>query len=71
MQAVCTPEFFLFDPQFKLQYHGQFDAARPSNGVAVTGRLSVPAHSAFCCQRFRPLLTHCSTFTGSAAGRGV
>ncbi len=42
LQAVCTPEFFLFDPDFKLQYHGQFDSARPSNGVPVTGQHPLP-----------------------------
>ena len=36
-QAMCTPEFFLFDKDLKLQYHGQFDSARPSNGKPVTG----------------------------------
>lgn len=35
--AVCTPEFFLFDAEAKLTYHGEFDASRPSSGVAVTG----------------------------------
>jgi hypothetical protein len=35
--AVCTPEFFVFDAASKLAYRGQFDASRPSNGVPVTG----------------------------------
>lgn len=35
--AVCTPEFFVFDGASKLAYRGQFDASRPSNGVPVTG----------------------------------
>jgi peroxiredoxin len=37
-QAACTPDFYLFDAQRKLAYRGQFDDARPGNGVAVTGR---------------------------------
>ena len=31
-QAVCTPEFFLFDRDRRLVYRGQFDASRPGNG---------------------------------------
>lgn len=36
--AACTPDFFLFDSDHKLVYRGQFDDARPSNDVEVTGR---------------------------------
>ncbi|MGM0507331.1 MAG: thioredoxin family protein [Bacteroidota bacterium] len=36
-RAACTPDFFLFDRELKLVYRGQFDAARPGNGVPVTG----------------------------------
>ncbi|KAK9830520.1 hypothetical protein WJX72_012197 [[Myrmecia] bisecta] len=36
-KAACTPEFYLFDQQMKLAYHGQFDGARPKNNVPVTG----------------------------------
>lgn len=35
--AVCTPDFFLFDGDLKLVYRGQFDEARPGNDVPVTG----------------------------------
>lgn len=35
--AACTPDFFLFDGNFKLVYRGEFDRSRPSNGVPVTG----------------------------------
>jgi peroxiredoxin len=35
--ATCTPDFFVFDAAGKLAYRGQFDAARPSNAVPVTG----------------------------------
>lgn len=37
--AVCTPDFFLFDPSLKVTYRGAFDAASPKNGNAVTGEL--------------------------------
>jgi peroxiredoxin len=36
-QAACTPDFFLFDGDRKLVYRGQFDGARPSLDVPVTG----------------------------------
>jgi peroxiredoxin len=35
--AVCTPEFFLFDRQHRLAYHGRFDEARPRQPTPVTG----------------------------------
>lgn len=37
-RAACTPDFFLFDKNFKLAYRGQFDAARPKNAEPVTGK---------------------------------
>jgi peroxiredoxin len=36
-RAACTPDFFLFDAARLLAYRGRFDAARPGNGVTVTG----------------------------------
>jgi thiol-disulfide isomerase/thioredoxin len=36
-QAACTPDFFLFDADFRLVYRGQFDASRPGSGIPVTG----------------------------------
>lgn len=36
-KAACTPDFFVFDESFKLSYMGQYDAARPGNGINVTG----------------------------------
>jgi len=35
--AACTPDFFLFDKDFKLVYRGEFDGSRPGNSVPVTG----------------------------------
>lgn len=34
--AVCTPEFFVFDAQRRLYYHGRMDGSTPGNGIAVT-----------------------------------
>lgn len=36
--AQCTPEFFIYNKDMKLSYHGQFDDSRPSNTFPVTGR---------------------------------
>jgi peroxiredoxin len=36
--ARCTPDLFIFDGDGKLAYRGQFDDARPSNPIPVTGR---------------------------------
>ncbi|MHA7841366.1 MAG: thioredoxin family protein [Gammaproteobacteria bacterium] len=35
--AVCTPDFFLFDKQYRCVYRGQFDGSRPGNQLPVTG----------------------------------
>ena len=37
-QAVCTPDFFLFDKDRALVYRGQLDDSRPGNEVPVTGQ---------------------------------
>jgi peroxiredoxin len=37
-KAACTPDFFLFDGDGKLAYRGQFDDARPKNGIEPTGK---------------------------------
>ena len=37
INAVCTPDFYLFDHEHRLIYHGQFDDSRPDNGVQVSG----------------------------------
>lgn len=35
--AVCTPEFYLFDENLALVYRGQFDDSRPGNKIDVSG----------------------------------
>lgn len=39
-QAVCTPEFFVYDQSGRLSYHGQFDSSRPnvSDEAGATGQ---------------------------------
>lgn len=36
-KATCTPDFFVFNKQRELIYHGQMDDSRPSNKIPVTG----------------------------------
>ena len=36
-QAVCTPDFFLYDADLKLAYRGQFDDSRHKNDIPLTG----------------------------------
>lgn len=35
--AACTPDFYVFDSNLKVTYHGQLDNSRPGNGIPVTG----------------------------------
>ena len=35
--AVCTPDFFLFDNEEKCVYRGRYDASTPGNDEAITG----------------------------------
>ena len=36
-KAACTPDFYLFGPNLKLAYRGQWDDSRPGNAVPVSG----------------------------------
>ena len=36
--AACTPDFYLFDRERRLAYHGQLDESRPGSNKPVTGR---------------------------------
>lgn len=36
--AACTPDFYLFDADFKLVYRGQLDDTRPKQGAGPTGK---------------------------------
>ena len=37
-RAACTPDFYLFDRERRLVYHGQLDDSRPGSNKPVTGR---------------------------------
>lgn len=36
--AACTPDFYVFNADLEAVYHGQLDASRPGNNIAVTGQ---------------------------------
>jgi peroxiredoxin len=36
-RASCTPEFFVYDKELRLIYHGQYDDSRPDNDIAPSG----------------------------------
>ncbi len=36
-QAACTPDFYVFDKDRRLAYHGQMDSSRPSSNIPVSG----------------------------------
>ena len=42
--AVCTPEFYVFDAERRLAYHGRFDESTPRNGKPITGARSARFH---------------------------
>ena len=37
-EAVCTPDFFIYDKDLKLVYRGQLDDSRPSNQIPSDGK---------------------------------
>jgi thiol-disulfide isomerase/thioredoxin len=37
LQAMCTPEFYLFNEESALVYRGRLDDSTPGNGKSVTG----------------------------------
>ncbi len=37
-RAACTPDFYLFNRERRLAYHGQLDGSRPGSNKPVTGR---------------------------------
>lgn len=37
-QAACTPDFFIFNKEKKLVYHGQLDDSRPDNNLPINGK---------------------------------
>lgn len=36
--ATCTPDFYLFNSNLELVYHGQIDDSTPNNNIPITGK---------------------------------
>ena len=53
--AACTPDFFLFDGDRRLAYHGQFDDARPGNGKTGDRRRPASRRRGACSPGVPPL----------------
>lgn len=47
-KASCTPEFFVYDLDWRLVYHGQYDGSRPGNNIPVSGTDLLTAVAAAC-----------------------
>lgn len=56
--AICTPDFFLFDRAHRLAYRGRFDASRPGADVPVTGADLRAAADAVLAGRAAPAEQH-------------
>ena len=55
-RAACTPDFFVYDNEFKLIYRGQLDESRPGNNMPITGK---DIRSVFdCILNKRPVSKH-------------
>jgi peroxiredoxin len=55
-KAACTPDFFLFDADFKLVYRGQLDDTRPKQGTLPNGSDLRAALDALLNQKPIPVL---------------
>jgi len=53
-EAICTPDFFLFDRDRRLVYRGQFDDSRPGSDAPVTGAALRAAADALLAGREPP-----------------
>ena len=54
--AQCTPDFYVFDSNRRLVYHGRLDDSTPRNGVPATGREMRAALDAVLSGRQAPVV---------------
>ena len=59
-QAICTPEFYLFDQRRNLYYRGRFDGSTPKNNAPVTGQDLKAALDALLQGKLPPKQQHSS-----------
>lgn len=57
-QAVCTPDFFLYDQQHELYYRGRFDASTPGNNQPITGNDMIAAAELLLTEKPAPRDQH-------------
>ena len=58
--AACTPEFYVFDRESRLFYHGRMDSSTPGNNVPCTGSDLRAALDALLAGRPAPHPQHAS-----------
>jgi hypothetical protein len=58
--AACTPEFYVFDRESRLFYHGRMDSSTPGNNVPCTGSDLRAALDALLAGRPAPYPQHAS-----------
>lgn len=74
--AACTPDLYLFDRDFKLIYHGQFDETRPYResdakaGIVKDDRIHQPADGGDLRRAFDTLLAGKSPLAEQRPGLG-
>ena len=74
--AACTPDLYLFNNDFELVYHAQFDDTRPyrqsdaNNGLPKDNRIHQPAHGADLQAAIHALLTNQPPLTGQTPSLG-
>ncbi len=59
-KAACTPEFYVFDSDRKLFYHGRMDASTPGNNLPCTGDDLRHALECLLADQKPPALQHAS-----------
>jgi thiol-disulfide isomerase/thioredoxin len=62
--ASCTPEFFVFDQDRQLFYHGRMDASTPGNKLPCNGEDLLSAINAALCGMNAPEVQHPSMGCG-------
>jgi hypothetical protein len=74
--AACTPDLYLFDAEYRLVYHAQFDRTRPyrqsdaNNGIERHPEIHQPAHGADLEAAIQNLLAGQPPLTNQVASLG-
>ena len=57
-ETICTPDFYVFDHQQQLRYHGRFDDSRPNGRTPVTGADLMTALNCVLHNKYYPGIQH-------------